>query len=83
MDHKETALLQNLKDAGCEGTLVKRCAALSQENKKTELLRLLAAHRAELLDSVHDGQDKLDCLDYLIYQMKRNHKGENTNEICK
>lgn len=34
------------------------------------LLTLLARHRAALLEEVHRGERKIDCLDYLIYQLK-------------
>lgn len=39
-----------------------------------EQLRFLSAHRVKLLDQVHESQEKLDCLDYLIYSMKNNKK---------
>ena len=34
-------------------------------------MRLLFAHRADLLDQVHMSQHQIDCLDYLIYTMER------------
>lgn len=67
----EPALAQNLRDAGCEKSVVLKCAELYRENRKPEMLRLLTLHRAALLNYVHRGQDQLDCLDYLIHQMKK------------
>ena len=34
-------------------------------------MKLLTAKRKELLDEIHAGQRKLDCLDYLIYELQR------------
>ena len=58
-----------LKDAGCEGTEIKRLLETVEQPK--QFLALLARHRAALLDEVHRGEKKIDCLDYLIYRMKK------------
>lgn len=63
-------LLRNLKDAGCDETSIKRYLKLGAEGKEKEQYRLLSAHRAVLLDQIHENQKKLDCLDYLIYSIK-------------
>lgn len=75
MKDKNATLMQNLEDAGCDPTLVQQCAILSRENKSAALLRLLTVHRAKLLDSVHNEQNKLEYLDYLLYHLKT-HKGD-------
>ena len=36
-----------------------------------EALRLLTAHRRHLLDTLHQEQKRIDCLDYLVYQMRK------------
>ena len=36
---------------------------------RRDQLRLLATHRASLLDQLHVSQRQIDCLDYLVYQM--------------
>lgn len=33
--------------------------------------RLLGKHRDTLLDTMHREQKRIDCLDYLLYQMKK------------
>ena len=62
-------LLQNLRDAGCtreDITDFMRCMETGEAKKG---MKLLERQRRELLDGIHEGQRKLDCLDYLLYQM--------------
>jgi len=64
-------LRQNLLDAGCSADTVQRCMELAQRQENKELLRLLSCHRRELLDALHESEKRIDCLDYLIYQMEK------------
>lgn len=70
-DAEKLVIIQNLKDAGCEEELIKRFMLYDMEGKLKEQLKLLAKHRCLLLDEIHKGQKKIDCLDYLIYNMKK------------
>ena len=63
-------IISNLKDAGCSDMLIEQFLNLLQIGTQKEWLRLLNEHRNSLLDSIHDNQKKLDCLDYLIFEMK-------------
>ena len=36
-----------------------------------EQMRLLAKERRKLLNAVHSNQKRLDCLDYLIFKIKK------------
>lgn len=63
-------LRQNLLDAGCGPDTVQRCMELVKKQENVELLRLLSRHRRELLDRVHQNEKRIDCLDYLIYQIE-------------
>lgn len=64
-------LIQNLIDAGCNNDTVSDFINLSDEGKMKEELNLLAKHRKQMLDKLHDIQKKISCLDYLIYQLKK------------
>ena len=66
-------LIRKLKDAGCTVRDIQRFLQLEQEGKQREQLRLLAAHRAALLDRLHASQRQIDCLDYLVFQMNHGH----------
>ena len=67
---EEQLLLRNLKDAGCSEADIERYFKLRAEGRELEQSRFLAAHRVKLLAQIHESQEKLDCLDYLIYSMK-------------
>lgn len=62
---------QNLEDAGCDEHTTQKCIALMKAGRPEETLPLLFHYRRELLDHVRSGQKKLDCLDYLIYQIQK------------
>lgn len=66
-------LHQNLVDAGCSKDLIETCMELAKANKWKRLLPLLAKQRNNLLDSVHDGQKQIDCLDFLVYSINKKH----------
>lgn len=65
------SLADKLKDAGCEPETVALFLQLCEDGKTSDQLSLLTEHRKKLLSGLHSEQAKLDCLDYLIYQMRR------------
>lgn len=64
-------LYQNLIDAGCEQEAAEQCISLVKAGKNSELMRLLSHHRDTLLDTVHENQKRIDCLDFLVYQIDK------------
>ena len=68
----EGILRQNLIDAGCESEIVQQCMELAQGQRTEEMKRILTRHRQTLLDMIHAEQKKIDCLDYLFYNMEKN-----------
>lgn len=64
-------LYQNLIDADCDNITVEKCMKLAHDGKKTEMLSLLSRHRISLLNMLHKRRDNIDCLDYLIYKIKK------------
>ncbi|EEG30977.1 hypothetical protein CLOSTMETH_01284 [[Clostridium] methylpentosum DSM 5476] len=65
------SIYQNLIDAGCDESITEKCMLLVKEERIFDMLPILANHRKHLLDSVHKGQKQIDCLDYLIYSLKK------------
>ena len=63
-------IIENMKDAGCDAALTEQFEALWAKGDQKGQMRLLNGYRRLLLNEIHAGQKKLDCLDYLIYQMK-------------
>ena len=64
-------VVQNLKDAGCTDKMVEKFMALQDSEGEEQQLRLLSGHRKHLLEKLHRDERRIDCLDYLIYQMEK------------
>lgn len=59
---------QNLIDAGCnEKTIVRFLDCTTKE----EQLRILNVQRKQLLEDYRNDAKRLDCLDYLVNQLKK------------
>jgi hypothetical protein len=68
----DETLIQNLKDAGCAPDFIQGFIQHYQQGKTSEALRRdLSKQRRFILDKIHESQRQLDCLDYLIYQLKK------------
>lgn len=67
----EDAIIQNLEDAGCDRDTVNKFLHAFRKGDQQEECKVLAAHRRLLLDELHKAQKQIDCLDYLIYQLKK------------
>lgn len=65
------AVVQNLKDAGCNETVVDEFMKLSETGEKQKQFKLLERHRKSLLEKVHSREKQIDCLDYLVFQMRK------------
>lgn len=65
------SIYQNLIDAGCSEETIDQCMVLVYEKNIPALLRQLSLHRKHLLDQVHALQNEIDCLDYLVYKLKK------------
>lgn len=65
------AVIQNLRDAGCSQDTIECCMVSLDCGEKAELLKQLEHHRKSLLHKVHEEEKRIDCLDYLVYQISR------------
>lgn len=74
LNESSESIIQNLKDAGCDSETIENFMADLQKGKEANGLKRLAAHRKNLLDSLHREQKCIDCLDYLVYQMRKVNK---------
>lgn len=77
----DEAVLQNLADAGCCDSLVSQYRSLSSQllpERETSQRQesLLRNYRRELLDQLHENQRRLECLDYLLFQLRQEIKQE-------
>ena len=72
----EGILRQNLIDAGCDPEIVQQCMELARGQRTAEMKRVLTRHRRTLLDTVHQSEKWIDCLDYLVYTLERQNKSQ-------
>ena len=69
--HTKADVVQNLRAAGCSEDTILSFIDSYQAGRQKESLRILEAHRRTLLDVVHAEERKIDCLDYLTYEMRK------------
>lgn len=60
-----------LKDAGCSKETIQSIMDSIQNNEHERKIMLLKQHRCQLLEKIHHAQKQIDCLDYLLYQLKQ------------
>jgi len=70
-ENEENRIIQNLKDAGCDNDTITAFVEDVRKQNITQGLQLLSVHRQTLLDNLHKEQKQIDCLDYLIYKIKK------------
>ena len=70
-DYSEALLIQNLRDADCDEKTITAFLAYLNDGRYAVGYPLLRKLRSRLLNIVHEEQKKIDCLDYLVYQMKK------------
>lgn len=71
MEYSEERIVQNLRDADCDSSTIAAFVQEVRENKIAEGLKLLSLHRRGLLEKLHREQKRIDCLDYLVYTIKK------------
>lgn len=65
------SVIQNLEDAGCGLEMVAEFMNLGIAGNRQNQLKLLEQHRKRLLEKVHMNEKRIDCLDYLVFQMNK------------
>lgn len=78
-DGKTVLLLRNLKDAGCNTAMAEQFLAYEREKKPRAQRQLLLRQKNSLLQAVHENQERIDCLDFLLYSVEqqiKSSKGE-------
>ncbi|QNM07073.1 hypothetical protein H9Q78_12870 [Qiania dongpingensis] len=67
----EEDIIQNLKDAGCDEDTIRTFLEDLQRGKRMTGIQLLEKHRCCLVDHLHQDQKQIDCLDYLLFMMRK------------
>ena len=68
---QEEALIRNLQDAGCPQTIIEQFMESYKENNTVNQICILSKQRHRQLDNVHKEQGRLDCLDHLLFQLRK------------
>lgn len=76
---------QNLRDAGCSEDAIGEFLVFQKKGQIQEQLKLLSRQRRLLLDQIHREERQIECLDYLVYQIrkeseKKRQEGETEDE---
>ena len=74
-------ILQNLKDAGCDSKIADNIISLIKADEKAPALNMLAKHRRQLITSLKEYQKKIDCLDFLVFNLKQNNKSTPRGQV--
>ncbi len=64
-------LIQNLKDADCNQKTIEEVCRLYDSGQIQEAVKTLRKHRCSLMESLHESQEKVDCLDFLVWRMEK------------
>ena len=75
METREEAVIQNLEDAGCDKDTIACFMAHYGAGEVKQELKVLSRHRKALLDGLHICQKRIDCLDYLTWQIEKEDEG--------
>lgn len=76
----EKDIIQNLKDAGCDKTTIESFMKYMQCGRHKDSAQLLEAHRCSLLDKLHQNQKQIDCLDYLLFMLKKENEYQDIDK---
>ena len=69
---KTAVLTENLHDMGSDDESVAKCLQMVETGQYQALDCFLKSYRQTLLDSVHKYNDRIDCLDFLTYTLRKN-----------
>ncbi len=73
-------MVQNLKDAGCSAQTIEKVCRLYGSGQVQDAIKTLRKHRCGLMDSLHESQERVDCLDFLVWQMEKEYLKNNKKE---
>ena len=65
-------IYQNLKDAGCDNALIDKRMAFVKNGESIKIIPKLQNHRKLLLNRVRCEQKQIDCLDFLVFEIRKN-----------
>ena len=76
-------MIQNLEDAGCTSETIMEVCRLYDNGRFQDAVKTLRKHRCTLMDRLHESQERVDCLDFLVRRMEQAIKSEKNSCIKK
>ncbi|MDE5582083.1 MAG: hypothetical protein K2I80_04475 [Ruminococcus sp.] len=64
-------ITENLVDAGLDENKIAECLEMLDNQNFSALQKFLYDYRRKLLDSIHEYNKQIDCLDYFTYTLKK------------
>ncbi len=68
----KAVMTENLRDMGLDEDNISKCLTMIENGQYQALARFLKSYRQTLLDSVHAYNDRINCLDYFTYTLRKN-----------
>ena len=80
MELSTNEIMQCAEDLQLPDSLRKECSALAEAQQYEQLYLTLRGFRQQLLQEIHSAQKRLDCLDCLLYGIKKKKCGCDSTE---
>ncbi len=64
-------ITENLTDAGLDKNGITKCLEMLDNKEFSALQKFLSGYRRKLIDSVHEYNKQIDCIDYFTYTLKK------------
>ena len=68
---KTAVITENLADAGLDKEEIAECLKMLDKQEFSALQKFLSDYRRKLLNSIHEYNDHIDCLDYFTYTLRK------------
>lgn len=68
-ENRKNKIIETLQDVECDEIFIEQI--MRKNDVLQEQIYLLSKKRAQFLEQIHIAQKRLDCMDYLIYELKK------------
>ena len=68
---QQQEIIENMKAAGCPESDIQSFVHCYESGELKKGMKIISNCRKDILDRIHEEQRKIDCLDYLEYQIKK------------
>lgn len=66
-----------MEDAGCDADSIEKICRLYRAGRVQDAVRVLQKNRGNLMGKLHESQDKVDSLDFLVRLLEKEQKQIN------